>query len=147
MYFGTKYNKIVTKLLLLQEPKGGRVNVSQKTNGFWKFEQEVHGGQIASYLTIQPLLLFNKIISTSSLDKPIQDHDVIPENIIQTTERPDQEILCMDNKDTLITAYYDTSISDLDSYYTCASGLGITGDIDTIEKEIDDEVKTKTSGA
>lgn len=153
MYFGTKFNYDFTKLLLLQEPKGGTVQLNDKSNPFWRFEQgrytyKYHNGthdyENSPYLVVQPLLMFNKITSTNSSDYPIQDHDIVFKSDDPVNpKRADQEIVCWDKADTKLTCYQDTSIETLDEYYTCDSHLKMTGDVVDTEVE-DDEIAEAT---
>ena len=132
MYFGTKFDTVVTQLLLLQEPKGGKVRLSDKTNGFWKFEQEMHNGSKAKYVTVQPLLMFNKITSSNKLDIPIQDHEITfnTDDLLDT--KSEQEIVCWDTANSLITCYYDEQLGALDDQYVCNTNQKITGDVEDI---------------
>lgn len=142
MYFGTKFTKSTTKLLLLQEPKGGKVRLAVRGDGFWKFEQCVHFNNPVKYLTVQPLLMFNTIVSTNSRDLPIQDHDVLLDSSAEVNNMHiDQEILCWDSPDTVITCYMDESKKTMDDYYSCKSDLKMTGDVVDIEVGEEDVIE------
>lgn len=123
MYFRDKFDNITTLLLLNQSPQGCKIQLGDKTNPFWKFEQTGLYDQKDSNLTAQPLVMFNTLQSTNVEDRVIQD----------------EIILCKDNSQTILTAYKDENKKDLEDNYVCDFGVPSTADFITEEEQLENE--------
>ncbi len=121
VYFRNKFNKEFL-YLCNEQPKGGSVRLDDKDHVFWVFRRRnliglPSGKSDYCPKTVQviPLLLFNKIRSSSNEDLNVEDYMMI----------------CDDKSDTTITCWYDPNyVSAQSEDKICDFGVkNITGDL------------------
>lgn len=124
MYFRNKFNE---EFLLLADnisPKGGSVRLDQKNPLFFEIMRPAFD-EAGRYITVIPLLLYNKITTTYSetkLDNDNPNKDKVIEDWI---------VLCVNRKDDIITCEYDENyVSEQETDYICNLNFPeITGDL------------------
>lgn len=148
MYFESKFDKVFTTLLSMQQTRGAKLNLQDKRNPFWKIEKGAYRSDGKEELTIQPLIMFNTLSSTNIEDIIVQDSDISIDKTDQkqlireegsfnqqnrsveaiAPYRADQEIICQNKNDTVITASWDFTKGPNDDDYVCRSGMQLRGD-------------------
>ena len=148
MYFESKFDKVFTTLLSLQQVRGATLRLTDETNPFWKIEKNKAGTNGEEVITVQPLIMFNTLQSSNINDIVIQDNDIqidkseqkqliideatcdTQKKVVEaiTPHRIDQEIICQNKKDTTIVATYNPYKRTRDESYIYGTGQLMRGD-------------------
>ena len=157
MYFESKFDKVFTTLLSMQQKRGATLNLQDQRNPFWRIEKGAYRQDGKEELIVQPLIMFNTLSSTNIEDEIIQDYDVSIDHTEQkqlireegsfnqqnrsvealAPYRTDQEIICQNRNDTVITATWNFSKGPNDDNYVCRTGMQLRGD--TVHKALEQD--------
>jgi hypothetical protein len=155
MYFESKFDKVFTTLLSMQQKRGATLTLQDQRNPFWKIEKGAYRSDGKEELIVQPLVMFNTITSSNIEDVVIQDSDVSIDKTDQkylvreegsfneekhavesiSPYRADQEIICENRKDTRIVASFNAFKRPNDDNYVCRTGMQMRGD--TVHKALE----------
>lgn len=114
MYFRNKFNEEFLFLANNISPKGGSVRLDNNNPLYFIFEKAIFDEK-GRYITVKPILLYNKIETNNSNDRNIEDWIV----------------LCENRSDTIITCLWDNNyLTKQDTNYICdLNFVNINGDL------------------
>ena len=155
MYFESKFDKVFTTLLSMQQRRGAVLSLQDQRNPFWKIEKGNYRSDGKVELIVQPLVMFNTITSSNIEDIIVQDNDVTIDKSKQkylireegsyneqnhaveaiSPYRADQEAICQNKSDTIIVATYNALKGPNDDNYVCRTGMQLRGD--TVHKALE----------
>lgn len=108
MYFKNKFNPEFLTLSNMQTPRGGHEKIGDHSSIFFHIEKNKDDPTVK----VIPLLLFNRLNSSNSSDRNIEDY----------------MMLCDDNADTEVTAIYDERYTRKSDKFMCNLNVNDTGD-------------------